>query len=86
MFRFFYAENTKFLISTNSCNKHITSQIHGGLVFISKSKIQFESKSQQGATFAPREAWCLSVSQRYNLKANHNNVKIADAKAIGVYQ
>jgi hypothetical protein len=46
-----YAENTQFLISTKSSNRHISSQIHGGLVFISKSKIQFESKSPTSYSF-----------------------------------
>ena len=29
---------------------------------------------------------CLSVSQRYNLKANHNGANIGLAKLPGVYQ
>ena len=73
MIRFFYAENTFFLNSKNQTNKHIPSQIHGGLVFISKSKIQSESKSQLPFDRFDEITWCLSVSQRYNLKANHNN-------------
>ena len=55
-------------------------------VFISVSKIQFESKSQ----LVPKPKyfceWCLSVCQRYNLKANHNNSRIVSVKTSGVYQ
>ena len=55
-------------------------------VFISKSKIQFESKSQQAAEFAPPPDRCLSVSQRYNLKANHNTSGDVIDIDEGVYQ
>ena len=65
MIRFFYAENTFFLNSKNQTNKHIPSQIHGGLVFISKSKIQSESKSQHVGKQVIDYQGCLSVSQRY---------------------
>ena len=56
------------------------------LVFISVSKIQFESKSQLEAALAQIAAWCLSVCQRYNLKANHNTYLLAWIPVIGVYQ
>ena len=46
------------------------------LVFISVSKIQFESKSQPVNNWVEADDWCLSVCQRYNLKANHNMVLI----------
>ena len=42
------------------------------MLFINKSKIQFESKSQHAELMAEFEGSCLSISQRYNLKANHN--------------
>ncbi len=41
-------------------------------VFINKSKIHFESKSQQSFEFVFNFHRCLSISQRYILKANHN--------------
>ena len=43
-------------------------------VFISSSKIQSESKSQPNRTVTKKYNECLSVLQRYNLKANHNPV------------
>jgi len=86
MIRFFYAENTFFLNSKNQTNKHIPSQIHGGLVFISKSKIQSESKSQRICGEMLTGSRCLSVSQRYNLKANHNYSKQHKKMILGVYQ
>ena len=55
-------------------------------VFISVSKIQFESKSQLVENVAENVAGCLSVCQRYNLKANHNSIKIFTTGSIGVYQ
>src|SRR6218665_585162 len=42
------------------------------MMFISKSKIHFESKSQHTLIMKLLEDRCLSVSQRYILKANHN--------------
>ena len=60
--------------------------MHGGKVFISKSKIQFESKSQQRNVFSFPINWCLSVSQRYNLKANHNTLRLSKELMDGVYQ
>jgi len=42
-------------------------------LFINKSKIQFESKSQQFDANISLTDCCLSINQRYNLKANHNN-------------
>ena len=44
------------------------------LVFISSSKIQSESKSQPVRPVVKQPRKCLSVLQRYNLKANHNFV------------
>ena len=56
--------------------KQITTRRNAGTfnerVFISVSKIQFESKSQRGVARQHELTWCLSVCQRYNLKANHN--------------
>ena len=55
-------------------------------VFISVSKIQFESKSQPLATRAASGSGCLSVCQRYNLKANHNKIICTQINDVGVYQ
>ena len=55
-------------------------------VFISVSKIQFESKSQPGRGVMLCPVWCLSVCQRYNLKANHNLISKEERKELGVYQ
>ena len=55
-------------------------------VFISVSKIQFESKSQHIAGLIQDGARCLSVCQRYNLKANHNGVEKGGSTFFGVYQ
>ena len=41
-------------------------------LFIIKSKIQNESKSQQSLTDLAVSRSCLSLSQRYKMKANHN--------------
>ncbi len=41
-------------------------------MFINTSKIQFESKSQLNCCFGASIYRCLSIRQRYNLKANHN--------------
>ena len=30
--------------------------------------------------------WCLPVSQRYNLKANHNGLNVVPVLSQGVYQ
>ena len=60
--------------------------MHGGKVFISKSKIQFESKSQLCSISYNQVSGCLSVSQRYNLKANHNSSDQTDKSVRGVYQ
>ena len=55
-------------------------------VFISVSKIQFESKSQRFGRWIQYDYWCLSVCQRYNLKANHNGRKRFIGCSWGVYQ
>ena len=55
-------------------------------VFISVSKIQFESKSQPDSPLTPTISRCLSVCQRYNLKANHNASEPVIAAMVGVYQ
>ena len=54
-------------------------------VFISVSKIQFESKSQQSLRGIEFKSRCLSVCQRYNLKANHNGVLIYSIAENGVF-
>ncbi len=56
------------------------------MVFINKSKIHFESKSQQ--TFGTENivTGCLSISQRYILKANHNDKHETQEFNEGVYQ
>ena len=46
-------------------------------LFISKSKIHFESKSQPNFGYTKRYVRCLSVSQRYILKTSHNKLKSA---------
>ena len=56
------------------------------MLFINTSKIQFESKSQQDATSIERWNSCLSIRQRYNLKANHNEDKSNTIKSAVVYQ
>jgi hypothetical protein len=55
-------------------------------VFINKSKIHFESKSQQVFFPAAVGNGCLSISQRYILKANHNFAGVNYTAQSGVYQ
>ena len=55
-------------------------------VFINKSKIHFESKSQLVGESVDITEWCLSISQRYILKANHNGTVRDYIKEAGVYQ
>ena len=43
-------------------------------MFINTSKILFESKSQHRVKAICSKSWCLSIRQRYFLKANHNTV------------
>ena len=43
-------------------------------MFINKSKIHFESKSQLVGMWRALVRRCLSISQRYILKANHNSI------------
>ena len=70
--------------------KQITTEwvvtLLGEVVFISVSKIQFESKSQPFHCSIKSAYRCLSVCQRYNLKANHNIMNHARKCSIGVYQ
>ena len=70
--------------------KQITTSGRGGnmqiSVFISVSKIQFESKSQLIVWFTQCSRGCLSVCQRYNLKANHNTQSAGAKSFYGVYQ
>ena len=42
------------------------------MLFINTSKIQFESNSQQEIVNENTGEGCLSIRQRYNLKAIHN--------------
>ena len=70
--RFFLAENTLIFNPDFDPNKQTNSALNRGVVFISVSKIQFESKSQHIAWSYYDASRCLSVCQRYNLKANHN--------------
>ena len=42
------------------------------MLFINTSKIQNESKSQLGEVEASEDDSCLSIRQRYKMKANHN--------------
>ena len=42
------------------------------LLFINMSKIQNESKSQQAKGYSNEFIGCLSICQRYKMKANHN--------------
>ena len=44
----------------------------GRLMFINNSKIRFESKSQHRLSNERNAIGCLSIIQRYVLKANHN--------------
>ena len=55
------------------------------VLFISKSKIQSESKSQQKIELHFYNAGCLSVNQRYNLKANHNHLCVNSASSVVIY-
>ena len=55
-------------------------------VFINKSKIHFESKSQPYYLAPTVKKWCLSISQRYILKANHNEREGVISFETGVYQ
>ena len=68
-------------ITTCFCVSHIFNG-----VFISVSKIQFESKSQLIVFPSSTGSWCLSVCQRYNLKANHNSLRYTLLFGLGVYQ
>ncbi len=56
-------------------------------LFISISKIQIESKSQPNMRMATFIQCCLSVFQRYKLKANHNipDSPISDEKVVYQY-
>ena len=45
------------------------------MLWINKSKIQSESKSQRLIALNYQAYGCESISQRYNLKANHNSAK-----------
>ncbi len=56
------------------------------MVFINKSKIHFESKSQPDMIKMIFIGRCLSISQRYILKANHNGGWLNKAEGVGVYQ
>ena len=55
-------------------------------VFINKSKIHFESYLQlvQDSGIVP--GWCLSISQRYILKAIYNKEMNQLLRKLGVYQ
>ena len=44
------------------------------MMFINTSKILFESKSQLRGGCCRCSWWCLSIRQRYFLKANHNRL------------
>ena len=55
-------------------------------VFINKSKIHFESKSQHKQSGLADQTRCLSISQRYILKANHNTYNSIVDLNKGVYQ
>ncbi|MCW3083603.1 MAG: hypothetical protein JWP12_969 [Bacteroidetes bacterium] len=55
-------------------------------MFINKSKIHFESKSQLIIYFVFAWIRCLSISQRYILKANHNWVPFDWKNNSDVYQ
>ena len=48
-------------------------------MFINTSKILFESKSQLVSVVTMWSEWCLSIRQRYFLKANHNRFSITTA-------
>ena len=56
------------------------------MVFINKSKIHFESKSQLLKDKCEICKGCLSINQRYILKANHNGERSANYYFTGVYQ
>ena len=56
------------------------------MMFINKSKIQFESHSQLLEGAISFQLGCLSISQRYNLKAIHNMEYNINADIKDVYQ
>ena len=60
--------------------------IENTMVFINKSKIQFESYSQHNGVNTVETIRCLSINQRYNLKAIHNDTGYCEKQAFGVYQ
>ena len=64
----------------------VVNMFDAAQVFISVSKIQFESKSQPAWSWWKCPYRCLSVCQRYNLKANHNKCRVDSKKQFGVYQ
>ena len=63
----------------------LNNSISFGL-FINKSKIHFESKSQPDGGNGGGVASCLSISQRYILKANHNIIPPPLIVSLVVYQ
>ncbi len=56
------------------------------MVFVNKSKIHFESKSQPEHERSASLPRCLSINQRYILKANHNTISICGTSLTGVCQ
>ena len=58
----------------------------GDLLFINTSKIQNESKSQRLEKKQCRTWCCLSIRQRYKMKANHNSAHLKEPIENVVYQ
>ena len=62
------------------------NQIQTYSLFINTSKIQFESNSQHMRLSSFANVGCLSIRQRYNLKAIHNIANIVIVASNVVYQ
>ena len=55
-------------------------------LFINMSKIQNESKSQPYTLLEILYLCCLSICQRYKMKANHNLMEDSEGNLYVVYQ
>ncbi len=80
VYQFFKDTNWKQI---TTCSFSLTAIL---MLFISSSKIQIESKSQLINVAHCYLPCCLSVLQRYKLKANHNSVLFTLIENTVVYQ
>ena len=61
-----------FFLTLKPCKHTVYQYFNRYIVFINKSKIQFEIYSQLTITYTAKILKCLSINQRYNLKSIHN--------------